>query len=296
MDILLALATALLLFGQGPLYKIYGKKCVPAGKTDDFLLNVFNFGTGLLALIPLSLVGAPFDLNSFLWGILNGVFFCSMLIFYNKSLKLGKIAFVNFMMALAMAIPLLGGMLLFGEEIYPLQWAGLAVLLAASYLVSYGQKEKDAPKQASDKKSNAKLWVLSVLGMLANGGLSLFIKYSHYANPGLNQMQFLMGSYLMSFASVGLIAAFTTKGRPLRYIPNKWFVLLGLALGAVTVMGNMAFTFFSVQARASVFYPITGALPMLLAALISPLLKEKLSKMTLMGLILGTAAIILLNF
>ena len=296
MDILLALGTALLLFGQGPLYKIYNKKCVAAGKTDDFLLNVFNFGTGLAVLIPLSLVGSPFDANSFLWGVANGVFFCSMLIFYNKSLKLGKIAFVNFMMAMAMVIPLLGGMALFGEEIYPLQWAGLAVLLAASYLVSYGQRDKDAPEQPTQKKFGVKLWILAVLGMLANGGLSLFIKYSHYANPGLNQTQFLMGSYLTSFAAVSVIAAFTTKGRPLRYIPNKWFVLLGFAVGVVTILGNMAFTFFSVQARASVFYPITGALPMLLGALISPLFKEKLSKMTLAGLILGTAAIILLNF
>lgn len=301
MDIALSVLTALLLFAQGPLYKIYNKKCLSAGPANDFLLNLFNFGTGLVALIPLALINNPFDPISFLWGTANGVLFCSMLVLYNKSLQLGKIAFVNFMMALAMAVPLIGGMALFGETISAVQWIGLAVLVAASYLVSYGQKDKSEP-QSDDarhggKKKNAKLWILVVAGMLCNGGLSLFIKVSHYKVPGLNQPQFLMGSFLTAFAAMALLTALTTKGFSTArgYIPNKWFVILGVAIGIVTVLGNTAFTFISVITPPTTFYPMTGALPMLLAACISPLLKEKLSLMAIIGVVLGTAAIILLN-
>ncbi|HPG92188.1 MAG TPA: EamA family transporter [Clostridia bacterium] len=296
MDILYALGTALLLFAQGPIYKLYNKKCVLAGKTNDFLFNMINFGTGLAILAPIAFWGKPVDYTALIWGLINGILFCSMLVFYNKSLQIGKIAFVNFMMSIAIFIPLLGSLILFGESISVIQWIALAVLLAASYLVSYGQKSEKCEAD-EDKKTKTRLWIFVLIGLIANGGLSLFIKSAYVYNPGIDQTQFLFGSYFMALFSMTIFAAFTTKGftQAKNYVPNKWFLITGLMVGVVTVFGNMIFTIFSVRTEAALFYPITGVLPMLLAALISPLLKEKLSKTAVFGIITGMIAIVMLN-
>lgn len=300
MDIIYALGTAVLLFGQGPFYKLYNRKCVSVGKTDDFLFNVIIFGSGLIILTPLAFIGKSVDVTALLWGFGNGVLFFSMLVFYNKSLQIGKIAFVNFMMSLAIFIPLIGSLILFDESISVIQWVALSVLLAASYLVSYGQKSGKNDETVSENKNNklqTRLWIFVLLGMLTNGGLSLFIKSAYVYNTGIDQTQFLFGTFATAFIFAAIISGFKTKGftQAKEYVPNKWFVITGLIIGVITVLGNMAFTVFSVRTEAALFYPITGVLPMLLAALISPLLKEKLSKTTVLGIITGMAAIVMLN-
>ncbi len=296
MDILLASLTAVLLSFQGIIYKIYGKKCVSVGKTNDYLLNLLNFGVGLLVLIPLSLIGQNFDVKSFGLGLINGIIFCSMLVLYNKALQLGKIAFVNFISGMAMLIPLFGGVLLFNETISIIQYVGLAIILIAAYLVSSGQKNKDEDNNV-DKKRAVKFWVLSLLCMICNGGQSLYIKGSYIFYPEINQSQYLLASFTMSFFAMCVFTAFTTKGFQTvkEYVPNKWFIICGILVGIVTILGNIAFTYFSVISSGAIFYPVTGALPMIIGTIVSPIFKEKLSKITIAGIIVGVVAIILLN-
>lgn len=305
MGTLLSLATAFLLFFQGLGYKVYSNKCVSVGKTNDYLLNLVNFSTGLVVLLPFALIGKSFDITSFLYGLVNGVMFCFMLLLYNKALQKGNIAFVNFIMSLAMLLPLFGGAMLFDEKISVLQFAGLGILLVASYLVSYGNKlseKKDAVGRTeedkhSDKKRKAEMWIFAIIGSVLSGSVSLFIKFSYNAYPAMEQSQYLLASYTTSFVVMTILSALTTRGfsAAKEFVPNKWFFISGIFVGAVTVFGNIAFTFFSVMTDSAIFYPITGALPMLLSAIISPLLKEKLSKITVIGIVIGVIAIVLLN-
>jgi hypothetical protein len=168
------------------------------------------------------------------------------------------------------------------------------VLLVASYLVSRGQRGGEITLSKPDKR---KLWLFAILGMISNGCLSLFIKFSHHTYADMNQVQFMFGSFFTALLAMTVLTATTTRffAEARACIPNKWFVITGVAIGIVTAAGNMAFTAFSVVSNAAVFYPITGALPMLLAALISPLFKEKLTPLTIVGLGLGAFAIVLLN-
>ncbi|MEG1527891.1 MAG: EamA family transporter [Clostridia bacterium] len=371
MSLLYAIVTSVILFGQGVGYKIYGVKGLPYGKSNDYLFNSINFAVGVIVAGLLALT-ETFDIVSILYGLGSGAIFCVMILCYNKALKVGNIAFVNFIMALAFFIPLIGSVVFLGETISVLAYVGIALSIVASYIVCYGQgrgkkvskdlaKAKSTPQavslvestmeitqtevkpeisniqdsqtevkpeisniqdsqtevkpeitsvedaqsatvksqSAKDKaKKNLIYAIILITGAVFNGFLSLYVKLTYKAYPSMQQLQFLLGTFLLSFIAMLVVSCITTKGFTLakQFIPNKWFFICSIGVGIVTVFGNCCFQIFSVKADASIFYPITSAIPMFLAAIISPLFKEKLSKLTLLGIGIGILAIVLVNF
>lgn len=320
------------------------------GKTNDAFFYAINFSVCVVVLLVFCLVDG-FDGVSLLYGIAAGVFLCTNIVCYAKSLKTLKIAYVTFIYMLSVIVPIVYSAIWLDEAITPMKWAGFAVLAVAAYLVCFGDgviekikksiaKKSETVDIATDNQDEAQFSsnitqdteqtdsmrnfaanavgqertadtgakqaaikatgtaiVLLLIAVVCNGALSTYIKATYRANATMNNYSFLFSTFAVSSLITGVIAAATSKGftQIKQYVPNKLFIILALVVGIVTVFGNIAYNYFCVRTLSSVFYPIVHALPMFFAAVISPLFKEKLSAVSLVGICIGIVAIVLLS-
>ncbi|MEG2158376.1 MAG: EamA family transporter, partial [Clostridia bacterium] len=288
MQVIYPILTACILFFQGFFYKVFAHKCTAVGETNDYVLNVYDFAICVVIMIPIAFIGQSVSVPSLLYGLIQGLFFCGMIVFYNKAMSQGQMAFTNFVMALAMIIPLVGGSILYGEKISVLQYVGLGVFAVACYLMCFG-----ASKKSSGTKTPLRAYIYAFLGAIGSGCVSLFIKVSvnKIGADNINQMQFLLSAFVVSLVLSIVMSGASTKFHFRKFIPNKWFYICGAVIAIVTVGGNIAFNIFSVMTEGAIFYPITGGLPMILAALCSPLFHEKLTLKTIIGVCAGVLAV-----
>lgn len=287
MTVFLTVVLAFAMFMQGIGFKLYARKC---DSTNEALMNSFNFLLSFVLVALYALFTAEtFAASSLLYGIPYGVFFVAMVFFYNKSMSCGKISFANFVLGMAMLIPIVAGALFLGEDISPLQIGGIVLFLIASYFVCFGQGK-------DDKQMNKKAVLYGVLAFLSSGGMAVYIKVVSGIDSSIDQVQMLASAMLTGFVLMTVLFAcqkgFVKIGE---YLSYRWFWLSLLIVVICTAVGNTMYVNLVVLVPGAIFFPIASGLPMLLGAAVSPLFKEKLSAKTITGIILGVVAIVLLN-
>lgn len=287
MTVFLTVVLAFAMFTQGIGFKLYARKC---DSTNEALMNSFNFLLSFVLVALYALFTAEtFAASSLLYGIPYGVFFVAMVFFYNKSMSCGKISFANFVLGMAMLIPIVAGALFLGEDISPLQIGGIVLFLIASYFVCFGQGK-------DDKQMNKKAVLYGVLAFLSSGGMAVYIKVVSGIDSSIDQVQMLASAMLTGFVLMTVLFAcqngFVKIGE---YLSYRWFWLSLLIVVICTAVGNTMYVNLVVLVPGAIFFPIASGLPMLLGAAVSPLFKEKLSAKTITGIILGVVAIVLLN-
>lgn len=287
MTVFLTVVLAFAMFMQGIGFKLYARKC---DSTNEALMNSFNFLLSFVLVALYALFTAEtFAASSLLYGIPYGVFFVAMVFFYNKSMSCGKISFANFVLGMAMLIPIVAGALFLGEDISPLQIGGIVLFLIASYFVCFGQGKED-------KQMNKKAVLYGVLAFLSSGGMAVYIKVVSGIDSSIDQVQMLASAMLTGFVLMTVLFAcqkgFVKIGE---YLSYRWFWLSLLIVVICTAVGNTMYVNLVVLVPGAIFFPIASGLPMLLGAAVSPLFKEKLSAKTITGIILGVVAIVLLN-
>lgn len=287
MTVFLTVVLAFAMFLQGIGFKLYARKC---NVTNEALMNSFNFLLSFV-IVAIYLVFAveTLSVSSLLYGIPYGVFFVAMVFFYNKAMSCGKISFSNFTLGMAMLIPIVVGGLFLGESISPLQIGGVVLFLIASYFVCFGQGK-------DDKQMNKKAVIYSVLAFLSSGAMAVFIKVISGIDSSVDQVQMLASAMLTGFVLMTVLFAcqkgFVKIGE---YLSYRWFWWALLIVVISTAVGNIMYVRLVVLVPGAIFFPVASGLPMLLGAAVSPLFKEKLSAKTIVGIILGIAAIVLLN-
>lgn len=287
MNIFLTVVLAFLMFLQGIGFKWYARKCT---ENNEALMNAFNFLlSAVIVAVYLLFTQNSIHIPSLLYGIPYGVLFVSMVFFYNKAVSTGKISSSNFILALAMLIPIICGALFLNETVLPLQIAGIVLFLVASYFVCF-TKEED------DKKVSKKSYLYIVIACISSGGMSIFIKLISNADSSVDQVQMLASAMLTGGILMTVLFAIQTRFKNFGdYVRPKWFWLSLLIVVLSTAVGNIMYVIFIVRVPAVIFFPIASGLPMLLGAAVSPLFKEKLSVKGIIGIVLGVVAIVLLN-
>ena len=183
-------------------------------------------------------------------------------------------------------VPCVFGVLLFGETMTAWQWCGVAVFIAASFLLSASAKDQN-------NKFSGKTVLLLLGTFLANGGTMLCQKALTYINPTGSVTLFSFCSfavpavafalYLMVAASKGITETLNRK----IYMP---IVLLAVALFLINQMVTEATKY----VPSAILFTVPNGGNNVIAALLAALFfKEKMTVKSTIGLLLSIVSLVL---
>ena len=219
-------------------------------------------------------------------GAANAMFVATWLICVRKSAYM----MLDVFLMLGIAVPLFLGKLLFSEDILPLQWLGLAVLLCAVLLMcSYNNSIKE-------KLTLPALLLLLLCGTMsgtADFSQKLFVKVL----PDVPVSVFNFYTYI--FAALTLGGAFLLSGRHADDTPKPQLgkISIYIAIMALCLFLN---TFFKTMAARHLdgilLYPLLQGGSLILASLMSAVLfREKLTGKAIAGIVSALSALIIIN-
>lgn len=197
----------------------------------------------------------------------------------------GPLSLTSLIVSFSLMLPTLYGLIFLHDPIGIGLFPGL-ILLAAS-LVLINKRDKDV-------KINAK-WVISVIFAFAgNGFCTIFQKMQQVRFNGAYKNEFMIIALIIT--SVAALVMTLSKERKIikkqSFLCYSLGIFCGIANGAV----NLFVMILSGLMPVSLMFPIISAGGIVVTFIISTAIyKEKLSKLQLIGFILGTASVVLLN-
>lgn len=241
---------------------------------------------------------APFLGIGFHWftvgmGILYGGLFVATMFCYYSAMQCGPLSYTTFFFSASMLIPSLAGIVLWKE---PFTWPvgiGICLFLAAFYLVG-------VPGGERGQRMSGKWIALCFLCWLGNGCCSLVVK-AHQMQMGGRESEELL---IAAFSSAALIALLLYGGMRMRSGAAAggdaallrrslgWLVLAAMGNG----VGNALVTYLSTRLPGTYLYPMVLGGMLLAVTLYSVfVLKEAISKRGIAGIVIGFAAIVVIN-
>ncbi len=281
MNALLLISIVLGVSMQDVTKKIYNKKSSAPGTYFFVTLSAlsaaifFTLSSGSLnfnvSLIPYSIAFAM----AYTAGVVGSV----------VAIASGPLSLTTLIVSFSLMLPTLYGLIFRNDPISIGLFPGLALLAASLVLIN---------KRDAEVKINPK-WVISVIFAFAGNGFCTIVQ-------NMQQVRF-NGAYKNEFMIIALVitafaALVMTLAKERKIIKKQTLgcyslgVICGVANGAV----NLFVMILSGLMPVSLMFPIISAGGIVLTFIISTTIyKEKLSKLQLIGFILGTVSVILLN-
>lgn len=236
-------------------------------------------------------IGAP----TFWYGVLFGAVLIATIACYYYAMHTGPLSYTSFFYSASMVIPSLAGVLIWHDEFRWTAAAGIALFLAAFYFIS-------VPGSRESGGGNRKWLLLCLATWLLNGGLSVIVKAQQMAMKGEEASSMTTVAFssacVFSFAAYGILTALSGKTKEIR--PD----LLGLRSAALPLLalavgnggGNLTITYLSSRVSSAYLFPVVLGGMMVAVTVYSVLvLKEKINKYGVAGLLTGVAALLVLN-
>ena len=245
-------------------------------------------GAGRLA-VPDMFTVSPATLRH---GIAFGVLFALTILFYNLAIASGPLSYTTFYFSASMLVPAFAGVLLFGEALTFTLAAAVALFLAAFWClnVAPGGAQKPEPR-----------WLaLCALTFLCNGLCAVVQKSQQNATGGAEAAGLMLVGFCTAAACYAL-AYLALRGRLPAGAADGAALLRQNALAAVllaggSVGGNLLLTWLAGRVDASYLFPLVQGSIIVGVTLCSVLLfREKLSARGRFGILLGVAAIAVIN-
>jgi len=219
-----------------------------------------------------------------------------IVVFYITALTAQKsgIAVTSIAGKMSMVIPIIAGIYLYQDAVYPLKITGILIALAAVVLSSLKPGNKTA---TPTEKKGVLIWLLPVLLFTGSGLVDTSIKISqHYFITDENQ-----GLYIcFLFGSAGIIGLFLSVYQQIRKgISIKPKSIAGGILLGVTNFYSLEFLIKALAhpgAESSVVFAISNVMVVLMSAIFAIILfREHLSRLNIAGLCLSLISIYLLT-
>lgn len=243
---------------------------------------VFNGSMALSGTLFFLLIGClsgmTFHVPTLLWGILYGLSLCLSMHAGLKALATGPLALTGIIASFSLVIPLLFGVLAWGETLSAAGGAGI-VLLAASILLLCGKRESGI----------AGKWLLfAFLTFAANGVCAVVQKYHQLCYPQQYRTEFMLFS--LSTVLLVLLTVQLFRGLPPHLSAS------GLAAGVLNGAANFIILLLAAAAHASVLFPLLSVAKIMATFCVGALFfGERPRPLQLLGLFLGILSIVLLN-
>jgi drug/metabolite transporter (DMT)-like permease len=245
---------------------------VPPAKFCLFLIlarTVVNLGFFFTQPHPalFSSEGLAFFLTGLLAYILDGLGW----ILYFESIVLGPITIVGTLSAAYPALTLLFAQIFLKESLISQQYMGVFMVIFACLGLSYSPPD-------SEGKSTNKRWIpLALTALTCWGAAQTLLRYS-YSLPGANEANMAIYATMGGMMTLGLYGLL--KGRKEQGVagPKTPFVHSFLPM-AMMAGGDLGVIIASATGPASLVAPITGAYPLVTLGFAAMILKEHISKL-----------------
>lgn len=276
MTALLYLLNISALTGQAALSREYGTK---GGDTNNFNINMAL--SGVIAFLCFCLVGGfKLHLPTLMFGAVYGVALCLSMYTGFKALATGPMALTSIIASFSLIIPFVFGVTVWNEVVTVYGMVGVILLLAAIVLIN----------MKKEGNTTLKWLIYALLTLLTNGVCSIVQKYHQLYYPTLYRSEFMLFAL---FTVLVILVAVKLLGK--KQVPFK-FSWMGLASGALNGAANYSVMLLVATQNASVLFPVLSVGKIIAVWLWGRLVyKEDLKPTQLIGLVLGTAAIVLLN-
>jgi len=196
---------------------------------------------------------------------------------YFESLIDGQVAIAGTISAAYPALTVVGAVLLLGESMAAVHSLGVAVIIAGVIGLSY-ERNPEALSRTSRRSLT-----FAFMAFMAWGMWSLTSK----AAVDLVGAGNMFGFYIISSLTAPLMYAWFRRVRPLRNTfphPGRLAWAFGAAALVVNVFGAFAYTYALEQGSASLVVPISSAYPLVTVVMAMALLKERISRLQVLGL------------
>ena len=234
-------------------------------------------------------------LSGLLTAALFGCVF-SICVFTNlKALEDGPLSLTTLIVNFSLIFPLIYSFCFLGEPITPVRIVGILLLVVCMFLFTN-------PKVTGEKKISLKWILLAVSSMLCNGLLSVVTKIYAMASENAYASQYLVYSYL--FATVTSLVLFAVlrfrQKKEERTAPRDFFtpvmILLFVLIGFANFGLNLMVVLLATMMDGAIVYPaVQGGGPMIAVIGSRLFFGEQISWKKWMAILLGVAAIVMLN-
>ena len=220
-------------------------------------------------------------------------FFC-----YSKAFEYGSLSLSSLFNSFSVLVPVVVSFIFWGEQLFLKQGFGLVLLLVVFVISS----RATSGEEGMEKQGISVKWVLFITpAVLLTGMMMVIQKWHQILMPGEQVGEFLILVFSIAFAicAVGFFVSrllMKSRGTPaLPLIPDKKFLgVVGMA-GIATPLGNIILVLLASRIPSVLLFPGNQGGVVILVSVISMLvLKERISGIGKLALVLGIVAIVLL--
>ncbi|MBQ9161984.1 MAG: EamA family transporter [Clostridia bacterium] len=283
MNAFLLISTITTLTLQNVIMKAYSKR----GRGGSFSFASIGALAALIVFIIAS--GGKLNFNAAIipHSIAFAVSYCTALVGTFLAVREGPLSLTSLITSYSLIVPTLYGLIFGGEDISVLLIIGLALLLIS--LVFINLKSKNDEKKISAK------WVFYVLlAFVGNGMCSTVQRIQQENGCAVYKNEFMIIALLISAVAIFICALLTERKSTFANLKDAapYAASRGIANG----LTNLFVLLLTPRMPASVMFPLISAGGIVATVLISIFVyKEKLSLQEKIGVIIGIAAIVVLN-
>lgn len=279
---------------------IYQNKFSSTLEGRMFPMNCFQMawmGMAVVAFTIFELVtdGLQFSGTTIVYGIAAGIFTLLGSMCLLGALAVGPLSLTILIFSMYVVVPPVFAMLFLGERFTVCQIIGIVLIVLVIILSNYNKDE-------SGKKYSRKWWLMCI-GCAVFTGTSNYIAKVHQTKlPGREVREYAIVSYVLAILLAFCFALYfrvkEAKEERKSYQFRVVYFLIPAVMVALTQGGaNLCNLYNASRLPTIILYPVTQLATLMLTMVYGLIfLKERISRVTVACLVMGAAAIVLMNF
>jgi len=286
MPALLILLITLLSLAEGIFIKNYNSKHSKGGFIFTAMIGFFS----MLVFVFTDTNGFNAPPELWIYGIISGIMYCSASILTFIAIGCGSFAMSMLILSYALVFSIGYGLFFLSEPATVYTYIGLILILVSLYLTRAKNKE-----EVTEKKKLSLKWVICIaLSVIGSGMFGVLGRMQQIAfnNECTNEFMIIT----LAFSTAVLLIIGTVKDKSDLGYAFKHGILWTALAGSSNGINNFLSLLLNTMMPISISSPVKAGVKIIMSFAISMLLfKEKFEKRQILGVILGTIAIVLLN-
>ena len=268
---------------EGVLIKKYNSKHSKGGFIFTAMVSLFS----MLFFVITDKGGFDFRLDMLPYGIVSGIFYCSASLLTFIALGCGPFTLSMLILSYAGMLPIGYGIFFLDETLSVTMIIGI-ILVFVSLFLNRGEKKEE------DKKASLSWLICITVSFIGSGMVGVIQKMQQVKFDNSVNNEYMIVTLGFS-AAVLFIVGFIKDGKDIPYIfrhGGLYSSLAGISNGTTNFLMILVNTLLPI----SLASPLRAGMKIILSFAVSLLLfKEKFKKRQIAGVIVGAAAVILLN-
>lgn len=277
---------------------IYQNKFSVTLENRIFPMNCFQILWMAIAVAAFSVFevctgGFQFSTTTISYGAIAGVVTLMGSLCLLGALSKGPLSLTILIFSMYVVVPPVLAVIFLGETATPGQIAGIILIIVVIILSNYNKDE-------TGKKYSRVWWLLCIGSVLCTGLQNYLAKLHQTKLPGQEETEYAIVNYDVAILLAAVCALVTGKkeaGRGKYRFHIKTFLIPAVVVAFTQGGASLCNLYNASRLPAIVLFPVTQLSTLLLTMIYGVIiLREKMSRVTGICLVLGAAAIVLMNF